>query len=154
MTGASAVSSTIATARFFTAFLTSSSMGDQSDRAMWETAEAWKCFFIEEFSCSSDARNCRIGSGTYRKNLEIDFKKDRISFLGGGSFTITGRRHRPENRQSSFSFLSITVDPGPKLRLVPDSTEFFYQGGILWRTYLGRFDGAVFTLQAYRCSPN
>jgi len=109
-----------------------------ADRPVWEIAPSWSCHFIQEFRCSSDTQNCEAGAAEYSRDLKLDFQKGAISYVGGGTFPITNRQHLPELRKSFF---------------VQDQTEFFFQGGMLWRTLMPSFAGTAFTLQAYRCAP-
>ena len=112
---------------------------NQGDRPMWDIAPAWSCHFLQEFRCSSDEKNCAISPPQeYHRDLSLDFGREAISFMGGGTFPITKRQHLPPLRKSFF---------------VQDQTEFFFQGGMLWRTFLPSFAGTQFQLQAYRCSP-
>jgi hypothetical protein len=109
-----------------------------ADRPIWDIAPVWHCYFIQEFRCSSDAQSCATGAQAYNRDLNLDFGNGTISYSGGGTFPITNRQHLPLLKKSFF---------------VQGQTEFFLQGGILWRTFLPRFAGTEFHLQAYRCSP-
>jgi len=121
-------------------FISLASVGtaDNADRPMWEIAPAWQCNFVQEFRCSSDTKACDAGPQPYNGDLRLDFQKGVVSYSGGGGSPITGRQQLPELRKSFF---------------VGGQSEFFFQGGMLWRTFLPRFAGTEFQLQAYRCTP-
>lgn len=115
-----------------------SARAEEGTRAMWDIAPNWSCYFIQEFHCASEGKFCSAGAQPHNRDLKLDFAKEAISYVGGGTFRIENRLHLPALRKSFF---------------VQGQTEYLFQGGILWRTFLPSYSGKAFHLQAYRCAP-